>query len=845
MRDARFGSALLLSLRFTGPGPDIVLRRRVSELGLRRRTRGRRAGLHCVRSRCPYVLTSTVLGSVPVITGNRPLRHRAVSHVADPASVPPSSVTSSRSPVEAARHATDCLIRPALQRHVFHQTRQLRCATLNVRSLANKVDVVGQCWRDAGLDILGLTETWHEDADDVALRRLRSTGLQMLERARPVRPGARTDDIFYQNHGGVAVIASAAVRLSKITAPFEPITFEHLIARVTVSGNSFVFVVVYRPGSAAVTAAFFDEFRRLLEFLSSFAMPYVITGDLNIRFDRPDDPTTLRATELLEMYGAVQSVTSATHDRGGILDVVVTRADEIPSAVDVISVPGGASDHRLVTWPFLAAPAETPVYRTQHRRSWRQFDIERFRSDLAASCLCDGMLGPTSCDDASVAALRFDEVVTALLDAHAPMADITCRVRASSDKWYDSECRSAKRHARRFERRYKKTRSATARECWVESLGSMHRLVQSKRGCYWRSKVDTRLDPASLWRAINDGLGRKGDGAPSPAPGLSAEAFADFFDQKVSDVRSATDGAPPPVLRDIQTADRFLSFAPVTSDVVCRMVNEAVDKYSMKDPMPTWLLKSCIDLLAPYIASVFNSSLSSGAFPTCYKDAYVTPRLKKATLSPCELSSYRPISNLSFLSKLLERVVSVQLTEYLSSAGLLPVHQSAYRKYHSTETALLKVVTDLTEAIEAGDHALLGLLDLSAAFDTVDHDVLVERLSRTYGIRSAALDWLRSYLCDRRQTVLFDGVLSTVRSLSCGVPQGSVLGPLLFLLYTADVGELAASLGLSSHFYADDSQLYTWGPPSTVEQQRRRMELGIERHYLLTKHQTTTMKVPT
>ena len=199
-------------------------------------------------------------------------------------------------------------------------------------------------------------------------------------------------------------------------------------------------------------------------------------------------------------------------------------------------------------------------------------------------------------------------------------------------------------------------------------------------------------------------------------------------------------------MRDISTADRFLSFAPVTTDIVCRMVNEAVNKFSMKDPMPTWLLKSCIDLLAPYITSFFNSSLSSGAFPTCYKDAYVTPRLKKSTLPSCELSSYRPISNLSFLSKFLERVVSTQLTEYLSSAGLLPVHQSAYRKCHSTETALLKVVTDLTEAIDVGDHALLGLLDLSAAFDTVDHDVLAERLSKTYGIHSTTLDWLRSYL---------------------------------------------------------------------------------------------------
>src|SRR6218665_3237493 len=166
----------------------------------------------------------------------------------------------------------------------------------------------------------------------------------------------------------------------------------------------------------------------------------------------------------------------------------------------------------------------------------------------------------------------------------------------------------------------------------------------------------------------------------------------------------------------------------------------------MKDSMPTWLLKTCIDLIAPYIASLFNLSLSSGIVPTSYKDAYVIPRLKKPTLPCGDLSNYRPISNLPFLSKLLERVVSVQLSDYLSSAGLLPVHQSAYRKLHSTETTLLKVVTDLIEASDAGDHALLGLLDLSAAFDTVDHDVLVDRLARTYGLRSTALDWLRSYL---------------------------------------------------------------------------------------------------
>src|SRR6218665_1257975 len=97
----------------------------------------------------------------------------------------------------------------------------------------------------------------------------------------------------------------------------------------------------------------------------------------------------------------------------------------------------------------------------------------------------------------------------------------------------------------------------------------MHRLVRSKRGCYWRSKIDTWRNSASLWHTTNDGLGRRGDGALHPANGLSAEAFADFFNQKVTDVTAATDGAPSPEVHDILTADHFLSFTPVTSDIVC------------------------------------------------------------------------------------------------------------------------------------------------------------------------------------------------------------------------------------------------------------------------------------
>ena len=147
--------------------------------------------------------------------------------------------------------------------------------------------------------------------------------------------------------------------------------------------------------------------------------------------------------------------------------------------------------------------------------------------------------------------------------------------------------------------------------------------------------------------------------------------------------------------------------------------------------------------------------------------------------------SYRPISNLSVLSKLLERLVARQLLEHLNAARLLPDLQSAYRAYHSTETAVLKVLADILRALDTGDLAVLTLLDLSTAFDTVDHATLLRRLEVSYGLRGHVLGWFHSYLNGRIQYVRC-GTASTVTVLLCGVPQGSVLGPILFVLYTAD-----------------------------------------------------------
>ena len=226
------------------------------------------------------------------------------------------------------------------------------------------------------------------------------------------------------------------------------------------------------------------------------------------------------------------------------------------------------------------------------------------------------------------------------------------------------------------------------------------------------------------------------------------------------------------------------------------------------DPVPTWLVKDFVQLLAPYLTNLFNRSLTEGYFLEMFRLAEVTPILKKSTLDPSVLSSYRPISNLPFVSKVLERAVNERMSQHLQSNGLLPENQSAYRRSHSTETALLKVTSDALIAADQGKLTLLGMLDLSAAFDCVDHCILLDRLETSFGFVGVVLDWMRSYLVGRRQYVRYNGATSSATVMQCGVPQGSVLGPLYFVLYTADAFRIVGELGFLVHGYADDLQIY-------------------------------------
>ena len=226
------------------------------------------------------------------------------------------------------------------------------------------------------------------------------------------------------------------------------------------------------------------------------------------------------------------------------------------------------------------------------------------------------------------------------------------------------------------------------------------------------------------------------------------------------------------------------------------------------DPFPTILLMSHLHVIVPILQHIVNLCLTTGDFPISCKSSIVIPLIKKPGLGREMLKNYRPVSNLSFLSKVIEKVISICILGHILNNNIVDSFQSAYRAGHSCETALLRVYNDILTTVGKGIGSFLVLLDLSAAFDTIDHDNLFYILEKYVGIGGSALRLIRSYFSDRTQRVQIGGILSDFASLLCGVPQGSVLGPIKFCLYLLPLGAILRHHNFGYHIYADDTQLY-------------------------------------
>ena len=302
--------------------------------------------------------------------------------------------------------------------------------------------------------------------------------------------------------------------------------------------------------------------------------------------------------------------------------------------------------------------------------------------------------------------------------------------------------------------------------------------IVGRRGTTGRLKLQRMLTNRSGYvDTFNALLGRGRADRSQSVPSFSADEYLTSFTAKVFNIRKDTDGSPPPVFPP--TAFNLSTLTPVTSAELRRIILESPPKSCELDPLPTSLLQEFVDVLLPLLTVLCNRSIRDGILPASQKRSILVPALKCEGLDSNDPVNYRPIANVSFVSKVIEKIIAFQMTSYLETNNLLPGIQSGFRKGHSTETLLLRLLSDVYAAIDSSQVTLLALFDVSAAFDTVDHEILLKRLSVSFGLSDTLLLWLRSYLTERSLCVVHG---SSWVPAPFGLPQGSVLAPLLFIM---------------------------------------------------------------
>ena len=678
--------------------------------------------------------------------------------------------------------------------------------SLNVRSAVNKAPLIHDIIADNNLDLLSLTETWIMDSappsvkDDIAPPGFKS--LHMHRRSHKHTRG-----------GGLAVVFrdGLIVKPHSMAGSFSPRTFELQLLSIT-SSSSFTLLNIYRPPSSSSILDFCDELSDILSDLMSRSTNRVIVcGDLNCPgTDQSSLHTALQ--EVLDTYGLRQYIHQPTRGNN-LLDIVAGESE--CNIQNVLVLPSNlVSDHCLVVFN-IGSVSNVNTVKHFTCRNLKSIDVVAFENAILNSSI---FTAPSA--GAETFALQVSSVTLQILDTFAPLKSFKKNISQKSTPWLSAEVKSAKRDWRRLERKWLRTGLDRDRVLYHIACRKCNHSILAARRKFFLDTLQNSTSSKLTWRTANTLLHNKKPQSPfSLIDTPLCSKFVVFFCTKIATLRSSVHSLLPSLdlspfdgslFLDLPTSSNLLSLLPeVAVSEVMSLLNALPCKTCGLDFLPTSLLKACSFSFSQIITRLANLSFSEGVFPTLFKVAQISPILKKPNLDSSTLSNFRPISNLNNISKILEKLFMLRVVDHVSSCDAFNSFQSAYRKGCSTETALLHTVNSIRLNMDASRATLAVGLDLSAAFDTVSHSLLLQRLAVSFGFHGPVLLWVESYLSGRSQFVCIDNFHSSPLPLDSGVPQGSVLGPLLFSLYTAPVSRIFSHFCVNFQQYADDILAYT------------------------------------